>query len=283
MPTVSFAVGLAFISCLSYSVASVVGGMLTRRQDARVTLLGAQLIGTVIMLPLAIASGGVVEIYDLEWGAAAGVFSTVGTVLSLRALAVGKMAVVTSLFGVMTGFVPFVGGLALGERPGKLGLGAVVLGLASTILAAQASPGGDSREGRTAAKANRLSLLSGASIGAQRIVMSFASTGAGLWMLVTLRVVTVVSLLGVVTAVSWWRLQWFPMAAIGVLFVVGDVSFVVAAHTGNLTIAGIVVALTPAVVALIARVALGQRLTMPQLVGVVGALTSIVLFAVSAT
>ncbi len=272
---------LAVGASLAYAFSAVVGGVTGRAVDSRVAFLFTQAIGVVLLIPFVLSFGGHVEVADIGLGIVAGTLSTVGTVTNLRGLAAGKMAVVNSLFGVMAGCVPVVAGLIRGERPGTIAFIAAGLALAAIVLVAQAHSGVDGAVAGKLSKPNRQGLIAGVCIGLQFVVMSFASSDTGLWVLLTLRIVTVTLLLPMLRGGVPTGLPWRKLFVLSALFCAGDVCFVASTHHGDLLVSGVIVALGPAIVALIAWLVLKQRLNRQQLFGFSAAMASILLFAIA--
>ena len=120
---------LALLSAASYGVADFLGGTASRRLHALVVTLIAMVSGSVVIVVVCLAVGGVLTGRDVAWSAAAGVAGALALATFYSALAKGPMGVVAPLSAVTSAVVPVLVGLALGERPSTVSTVGVVLAL----------------------------------------------------------------------------------------------------------------------------------------------------------
>ena len=118
---------LALLSAASYGVADFLGGTASRRLHALVVTLIAMVSGSVVIVVVCLAVGGVLTGRDVAWSAAAGVAGALALATFYSALAKGPMGVVAPLSAVTSAVVPVLVGLALGERPSTVSTVGVVL------------------------------------------------------------------------------------------------------------------------------------------------------------
>jgi drug/metabolite transporter (DMT)-like permease len=278
---------LAIGSALLYGAADFVGGLTTRRAGVIPVVLLSQASGLVVLamfmplLPHASPSRA-----DLVWGAVAGLTGGVGVALLYRALAIGTMAVVAPTTAVCAVAIPVVVAVLLGERPVPLALAGILLGIGSIALVSQqqtaaqlerphpASPRGGAAGIGTA-------FASGVAIGCFYLSIAQIGSDAGMWPLLLARLVSV-TLFGA-AAIAGRRSIRMPgrvaaLAAVGgVIDMLANALYMLAARQGPLSIVVTLSSLYPASTVLLARVVLGERLTPLQITGVGCALAAVML------
>jgi len=277
---------LAIASAAFYGAADFAGGLATRRTAAIPVVLFSQASGLVLlalMLPL-LPSASPTRL-DLVWGAAAGLTGGIGVALLYKALAVGAMAVVAPTTAVCAVAIPVVVSVGLGERPLPLAVVGIVLAIASIVLVSwqQTSSVAEPRtrsSGRLPPGVG-LALISGVAIGL--FFLSLARTGpaAGMWPILAARAVSV-TLFGslAIAARQSVRMPAPTMALVilaGVVDMVANAFYLIAAREGPLSTIVTLSSLYPASTVLLARAILGERLNSWQITGVGCALTAIVL------
>jgi drug/metabolite transporter (DMT)-like permease len=130
-------------------------------------------------------------------------------------------------------------------------------------------------------------LVAGAGFALYFIGLSRAGPGAGLWpvLVAQLTALAVAAAAGVVT--GQLRLPpagTLPLAALtGVAGVAGTACFFLATHAGLLAVTAVITSLYPAGTIMLARVLLGERITLVRLAGLLLAAGSVVLIAVGGT
>ncbi|MDP9433494.1 MAG: DMT family transporter [Actinomycetota bacterium] len=246
-------------------------------------LLVSQPAGFVLLLGLALFVPGRADGSALLQGGLAGLAATGALLLLYAGLAAGPMSLVAPVTAVASAVVPVVFGLGAGERPPPAVALAVALALLSVVLVSQAPSQAGAVGGRADGRRGvLLALAAGACFGTFAIVISRTDDGSGLWPLIAARGVGAVV---VVTTVAALRLRaprgpGLGMAfAAGLLDALGNVGYLVAVRSGPLTVAAVLVALYPAATVLLARLVLGERTTVVQRAGMVGAAISVALIA----
>jgi drug/metabolite transporter (DMT)-like permease len=129
------AVALALAASVSWGSADFLGGLTTRRATLWAVVVGSQVVGlagAALVVLLAdrpwIGFGG---LWPVLLGGLAG---SVAVVTFYRALAIGTMSVVAPI-SATSALIPFLWGLAGGERPTGLQLAGVALAVAGVLLA----------------------------------------------------------------------------------------------------------------------------------------------------
>jgi drug/metabolite transporter (DMT)-like permease len=276
---------LALGSALLYGAADFTGGLTTRRVSAIPVVVLSQASGLIVLaLILPVLPHASPSRPDLLWGVVAGLTGGIGVALLYRALAIGTMAVVAPTTAVCAVAIPVVISVLLGERPVPLALAGIGLGIASIVLVSQQTAG--QSEGHLASPPGRQSgigtaLVSGVAIGFFLLTLAQTGSEAGMWPLLVSRGVSV-ALFGTVAIAGSISIRMpAPMAALailcGVIDMLANALYLLAARQGPLSIVVTLSSLYPASTVLLARVVLGERLNLWQIVGVGCALAAVVL------
>ena len=240
---------------------------------------GAGLVLVALALPLLPAATP--RPTDLWWGAAAGFAGGVGVALLYRALARGTMSVVAPTTAVTAVALPVLTSIALGERPGWLAVGGILLGVVAIVLVSRApahpplSPSGNPPSGAAAA------LVAGIAIGIFLLALAQTRRAAGMWPLLTDRVASVAFF--IIVAAVGRRSPRMPlnlaMLAVfgGALDMIANALYLLAVRIGPLSPVVTLSSLYPASTVLLARAILRERLSAWQAAGVVSALIAVVL------
>jgi drug/metabolite transporter (DMT)-like permease len=283
---------LALGSAILYGAADFTGGLTTRRAGTIPVVVLSQASGLILLavilplLPGALPSRG-----DLIWGGVAGLTGGIGVALLYRALAVGVMAVVAPTTAVCAVTIPVVVSVLLGERPVPLAVGGIVLGIVSIVLVSQQSsvvPEAP-RSGPSTRHASGVgtALASGVAIGFFFLSLAQTKSGAGMWPLIASRSVSV--LLFVIIAIAGKRSLRMPRSAFSLAFLCGVIDmlanalYVLAARGGPLSTVVTLSSLYPASTVLLARIILGERLNLLQVTGVGCALAAVALIVSGAS
>ena len=267
---------LALGASLTWGVGDFLGGLKARVLPALIVLALSQPFG-LAALGLAVAVRGTGIPGDGgAWSALAAVFGTVGLFAFYRGMAAGAISVVTPIAAVAAG-IPVIWGVVVSGDP---------------ISAFQAigfvAAGGSVREPRsrygrsgTACGRGRLGGARDACLRCLHVPMHAASTQD--WLLAFLFRCTSATLVWTVVLIrrmrpSGLRPHWPGLVAVGLLDTAGNALFAAASsHHGLLSVAAVLASLYPVVTVLLARIVLGERVQRTQDVGVVLALTGVVL------
>jgi uncharacterized membrane protein len=269
---------LAAVSAMVYGSADYCGGVATRKAPAVVVTVLSQMVVFPVLLGAAFVVGGTPGPRDAGWGALAGAAGLAGLVLLYRGLSSGAMAVVAPITAVTAALVPLAVGLVLEQRPGVVALtgisfAVVAIGLVSLTpgrVRGQVTPG----------------LLTSATVAGVMFGLFFIGldrTGpdAGMWPLVWARLTAVG--LGLVLAMRLRvgltpdRAVWPWIIGAGVLDVSANVSYLLAAQLGTLSIVAPIAGLYPVSTVLLALTVDRERLRPLQVVGLGLAATALVL------
>jgi drug/metabolite transporter (DMT)-like permease len=279
---------LALASALLYGAADFTGGLATRRAATIPVVVISQFSGMVLLallLPMLPASEP--SHADLWWGVLAGVTGGIGVALLYRALAVGRMAVVAPTTAVCAVAIPVLVAMLLGERPGPVAVGGILLGIVSIVLVSQQSEAAAAPGTVAAPRAAGLppgvamALVSGIAIGFFFLSLAQTADASGMWPILAARLTSVTLFAaGAVAAGVPLRV---PRPALGLALgggmvdMLANAAYLLAARAGPLSLVVTLSSLYPASTVLLARVVLGERLNPRQVGGVVCALAAIVL------
>lgn len=291
-------IALALVSSLFWGAADFLAGLANRRVPLATVLLGTQLAGLALVgLVLLVRGDGLPRDAHLGYAALGAAGAVVGLGALYRGLALGPMGVVAPI-SALSGAVPVLVGLALGERPSWLQLAGMALSLLG-VGAAAAAPSA-STSGQPGWVAAGLGLLAAAGIGSALVGLNAASTVHPGWAVLVLRLTVVTGLAGglalrqvlgralgaapslkrpAVAAVELGAGDNGPQAdprratavqivTAGTLDAGANLLFGVASNFGALSIVGLLGSLYPASTVLLARFVLGERLRPMQLAGV---------------
>jgi drug/metabolite transporter (DMT)-like permease len=275
---------LALLSSLLWGGADFVGGTVSRRHRAALVVGVSQFAGLVTALVVAAAAGAFGDDRGyLAWAVLAGCAGVVGLVSFYAGLAAGTMGVVSPIaaLGVV---VPVLYGLLHGERPSGLQMAGIAVAVVGVVLAS-----GPELSGRAGAKPVVLAGIAAVGFGVALLAIAEGSRHSTLMTLVTMRTTSVLLL---VCALGIALSRGFPRAelrlgprdlALVSLVGVGDLSanlaFGLASRRGAVSVVSVLGSLYPLFTTLLAGVLHHERLGRVQLVGVVGALTGVVLIA----
>ena len=288
------AIILGLIVALTYGSGDFFGGQATKKSPASAVVIGSFCISTICLIVATAAWAVAGDLphpagKDLVLGAATGFIGPISLGLLYRGLATGRMSVVAPTTAVVAAIVPFVWGIASGERPGPI----AVAGAAVALVAVALISGAPAHEDMPA-PAHPVSgvipgaLASGFGFGVIFIMLGSTSADAGLWPLLVARPLAIAASIAAITLVSRRhqtpigpalvpvRDSWSLVAGAGILDVTANATYIAATQRGLLSIVAVLSSLYPAATVLLARVVLHERLHRVQVLGLVLAAAGIV-------
>jgi drug/metabolite transporter (DMT)-like permease len=277
------AVLLGLASALTYGTADFIGGLVTRRNPAtRVVFLGksAGLVLYLVAIPLI---GAEFTAAAWVWGLPAGVAGAVGIAFLYHGLAHGRMSVVAPITAVVSGIMPVLFGLGLGERPAPLqmvGVAVAILAVALISTVPEPGPRTSLRE-RLSRSGVPDALLSGLGLGGFLILITRAGEDSGAWVLVAAQVGQI-ALMGLLVVVTRTSVLPDPgtgkgVATTGVLDSAGTILYLLGTRLGLISVVAVLTSLYPAATVLLAKVFLQDRLSRSQVVGLALALAGVIM------
>lgn len=277
------AVILALGSAITFGIADFLGGIASRRVAAWTVVIGSQFFGlAVLVVLLPVLPVAVYDTADLAWGAAGGIAGALGLTLFFRSLALGNMSVVAPISAVISGAVPVMAGVGLGERPAPVAWVGIALALPAIVLISREHVDSPVRTTRPVLVS---AAVAGLGFGAFFVFLDQTGAGAGIQPLVAARIVSV-TLIGVV-GLATGRLSAVRGRLLGVIAVSGvldmgaNVLFLYSVREGLLALGSVIAAMYPASTLLLARALLAERLQPVQLAGLALAATAVGLVAVA--
>jgi drug/metabolite transporter (DMT)-like permease len=277
----SIGITLALVAAVGYGAADFVGGLTARRVSPWAVALAGQLAGGSAMLAVGLSLPGQARPADFAWALLAGVGSAVGTVFLYRGLARGGMGVVAPVSGVGAALVPVFVGVALGERLGTLTWVGVLMALPGIYFVSREVSDTTGRSWGGIADG----ALAGLGFGVLFVALAQVPESAGVLPLAANQVVGAAFTLMVVGLL---RLPWVPRdrtgrraaswgAASGLLGTAGTAAFLLASHSADLAVTGLLASLYPAVTVLLAATVLREPFRLSQGLGLLVCGTSVAL------
>lgn len=215
---------------------------------------------------------------DVGWAIGAGIGGMVGISALYRGLAVGRMGVVAPVTGVLGAAIPVAFGFAVEGVPQPIAVVGIVAALLAVILVTRA-PG----HGADHPSGIEWALLAGVAIGGFNICIGQFQGESPFGLLVIIRLLQAAMM---VLLIVLWRQPWrMPRATVpkvvvvGLLDMVGNAAFIVAAQVGALAIATVLASLYPVTTVVLAILVLHERLTRSHVAGIALTAVAIVLIA----
>jgi drug/metabolite transporter (DMT)-like permease len=218
---------------------------------------------------------------DLAWSVVAGVAGGIGITALYRGLAVGRMGIVAPVTGVIAALIPVSAGIVLEGVPPPLVLAGIALAIVAVVLVSRV------RDEGTGPSGLGLALVAGVAIGGFGVCIAQISDGHAFGALVLIRGAEAILVAGTVLVT---RSAWRPpgrlvpgIAVVGVLDMVGNGAFILAAQAGALAVAAVLSSLYPVTTVILAGVVLHERVTRVHALGIALAVGAIACIAVGST
>ncbi len=280
------AVLFALIAAAAYGISDFAAGLMARKASVfTVTLISEAAATTVVCAALPLTAG-TADARSLLWGAIAGLGGTTGAMFLYRGLARGSMSIIGPVSAVVTAAGSAVVGVALGDRPGLVAAGGVVLACVAVALVSLSKPTAAVPRGQ-AWRALLNATAAGIGFMVLFVGLNRAGASAGLWPVAVATLVGfVLALLAVAIALvrrherldSLRRVLLGSVVA-GVLGGGATVAFSVSTHRGLLTVTAVITSLYPAATVLLALGVLRERLRRVQALGVGLAVAAVALLS----
>lgn len=275
---------IGLLTAGAYGSADFFGGLATRRNPLSAVVFTIMAVGLVVAPFLVIAfPEPFPPAHVVALSVGIGLVGTASVALLYTGLAIGRMSVVAPISAVGGSVLPVFWGIARGERPSAVAIVGVVAAILAIGLVAR-GPGAEPIGGGS--RARELGIAIGAGVGFGVVFILFSETGdnAGFWPVLLSRCFSVPVILGFALATGQTlrlpRSELKPVVAAGILDVAANSLQLLALRRGLVTLVAPVAGLYPAVTVLLARTVLKERMGRTQIVGLVVALTGLVLIAV---
>ncbi len=280
------AVAFALAASVSWGSADFLGGLTTRRATLWAVVVGSQAVGLAGAVLVVVLAGrpwiGLAGLWPVLLGGLAG---SVAIVTFYRALAIGTMSLVAPI-SATSALIPFVWGIAGGERPAGVQLAGVALAVAGVLLASVGSGGHDPAATDRSRQRRAVALALVAAVGIGIMLLGFDATAKhdALWAMLGGRLSSACCFAAFFAIlrprVRISRSTVAPIIAIGLLDTGANGLFAAATTRGYLSLVGVLGSLYPVVTVVLAYLVLRERLAAHQLAGVLAALAGVALIAV---
>lgn len=276
------AIGFGLTSAAMWGSADFSGGLASKRLSVYGVAILSQAAGYLLLLVMALLfHEPIPPTEQLAFGFAAGLVGMVGLVSLYKALSMGEMNVAAPLTAILAASIPVLVSILTEGAPDPFQMIGFPLALTSIWFL--------SRPDHTQfdPKVLRLPLLAGLAFGFFFTLLERATQETTILPLIAARTASLGSMLVFVTLTGReWRpkagLQPSPLPLIalcGVLDALGNIFYAFAAQIGRLDVAAVLGSLYPAATVLLAWWILRERITRQHGIGVVLALSAIVLIA----
>ncbi|NWF63299.1 MAG: DMT family transporter [Chloroflexi bacterium] len=273
------------LSALTWGAGDFTGGLGTRKVGAACTVFYASIVGLIAVVITALVSGEIFPAFaSILFATLAGMFGCVGLLLLYAAMARGLMSIAAPVSALLAAALPVLAGSLTEGLPETLTLIGFAFALFAVWMVSQGEGGVSDLLSHLSDL--KLPLLAGMGFGFYFVLMHNA-TGNGhiFWPMVASRTASVLLLMGymLITQTSFRITDMSALPVIGlngILDLTGNGFFILAAQAGRLDVASVLSALYPGSTVMLAWVFLHERLTRNQWIGIVSALTAIVLMTI---
>ncbi len=277
------AILLGLLAAIAWGSGDFTGGLASRRTPETTVVLGTETLGLVLLVAIALFTGGSPTGRDLWLGGLAGLLGVFGLVFLYRGLARGRASVVAPLSAVGAAVLQVTWGLVGGEDPGVTAIVGIVLALVAIGVVAGAAEAPSESASMSRVEEIRCGLIAAAGFGFYLILISETSDGAGLWTAVAARAAPVAVML---IALAVLRRRLVPAPESRPLVVISGITdaganalLLVAVRQGLLSVVSPVANLYPAVTVLLARGLGHERIGRARLAGLGLAVAALILIA----
>jgi drug/metabolite transporter (DMT)-like permease len=271
---------ISLASACSWGISDFLGGLQSRRIAVLAVLAISQPFGLLLALVAVPALGAdSIPAGDLAIAFLAGAASLGGLGAFYAAMAMGTISVVAPIaaLGVV---IPVAVGLARGEEPTAIQMAGLVVAIAGVVVLSREE---DPRHRPVARRSILLAIGAAIGFGLFFTGLDVASTDRPGWAIVSTRAGGIVAMAAAVVAVrpSFARVGGAlpALLAIGFFDMLANTLFAVASTRGLLPVVAVGGSMYPAFTIALAHFVLGERLTLPQRLGVAAALAGVALIA----
>lgn len=298
------AILLALASAVGYGGSDYAAGLASREASVIQVTIAAEAVSVVlILLVVPWVSPEAPPLASIAWSVAGGLGGVTGAMALYLGFRHAAFSVAGPLSAVSSAGFSVLAGLLFGEHPSGLSLAGIGLALPAIVAVSVSPPGRPDEalgspgpDGPAAAPVDRSrrhaagvmwGLLAGAGFAVLFIGLNRAGSSRDMWPVAISQVAALaaVSLLGAARRqlrVPTPRVGWLA-AGTGVAGATGSICFFIATHAGLLADTAVITSLYPASTILLARVFLGERLTVVRMAGLFLAAASVGLIAVGGT
>ncbi len=279
MPTDLLGAAAGLVAAATWGAGDFGAGMATKRLPAMVVLLGSQLVGLAgAVVGMALLGETLPAPSDAAWAAVAALFGAVGLTALYRALADGRMGIVAPVTGVLTAAIPVAIGIATAGAPGPVRAAGFALALLAIVLVSLVDDETTGRGGLL------LAIAAGACFGLYTACVGQVEVGVFGPLFVSRATASAVVLAIVVArrtpvrslAAEEPRLVRL-IVAVGILDLIGNATFLVAAQASGLALAAVLGSLYPVSTVILAAIVLREPIGRLHAVGIATAALATIL------
>jgi len=268
-------------AALSWGAGDFTGGLAARKAGAYRSVFYGEVVGVIVLLVLVVFAGEPLS-SSRTWllSMFAGALGSIGLLLLYHSMTLGLMSIAAPVSALLAAALPVVVGIFTEGVPEFL----TVLGFGFALFAVWMVSQGENGVTNIFAHLSdlKLPLLAGIGFGSYFVFMHEATHDGGIiWPMVASRaggMLLVIAYL-LITRTTWKvdSTAWPFICLNGVLDICGNAFFILAGQSGRLDVAAVLSALFPGATVLLAWIFLRERLTRNQWIGILSALTAIVL------
>jgi drug/metabolite transporter (DMT)-like permease len=279
VPADLLAAAAGLLAAASWGAGDFGGGIAAKRLPVFVALLGSQIVGLVgAVAGMVLLGEPLPASADAAWAAAAALFGALGLAGLYRALADGRMGIVAPITGVLSASIPVTIGIATAGAPGPIRLAGFSVALLAIVLVSLVDDGTTGRGGFL------LAIGAGVCFGLYSACVGQVAEGVFGPLMVSRAVASVLVLAIVVArrtpvrAVARAEPRLLQLVAlVGVLDLIGNAMFLVAAQASGLALAAVLGSLYPVSTVILAAVVLHEPIGRVHAVGIAAAALAAVL------
>lgn len=285
------AIALALSAAVSWGTGDYLGGIASRRFALLWVLLASSLGGLLVSSSATVVSGDAAPPQEhLVLAAAAGLAGLVALAAFYQALAIGTMSIVAPITATGSSIPVLWGVIGRGETLTLFAVIAILVAVCGVILASREQDKAKTTGVDAATHRRSILLAIVAAVGFGTIFTLIAEAGEEsiYWPAAALKATTLGAVILVLLVAGSRRSAWgsrprgkewlFPIS-IGFFDVTANMTFAAATQHGALAITSVVSSLYPVITVILAFLFLHERLAISQRVGVVLALTGVVMLA----
>jgi drug/metabolite transporter (DMT)-like permease len=273
---------LGLLAAAFYGAADFCGGLATKRASMFSVALISQCAGALLLLSFVFFLPAHATKMDFVWGALGGLFGGIGLALLYQALSIGKMGVVSPITAVIAAAVPVVFGTIFHhEALAWVQIAGIAVALIAVVLISMSHE--ESGQIEIATAGVREAIACGLIFGGFYVFLGLTHRDAGLQPLLAARVASI-SFLAIVALLvrAPMTLQRATLRLVvfaGFIDMSANALYLLASHSGFISIAAVLTSLYPASTVLLARFILRERLQAVQKLGVLLALAGVALIS----
>jgi len=280
LPCGAMAPLLALVAAALAGTGDFLGGFASRRGRVFSVVVTNSIAGGTALLVLGPLFGGSVDGDTLLWGSLAGLSGATAVMALYSGFARSSIGVVSPIAALGGGVWPVVWDLVTGEIPSPIVAAGIMLGLAAIWTI---SSGGHIHDAESVGSGVVFGTVAGLGFGGMLIFLAMTPENSGIWALLPARFVGAAAVGAVGLALRReilpHREAILPASAAGVLTVLANAAFIIAATRGSLAVVSVLASMFPAATVILARVVFGERLTPQRRAGLAMALIAVGLVA----